>query len=536
MKSTFGKKTALLALVILLVCAFAVLLCACDGKVSVDLSLTEEVYAGTVIGAKVDFRGEDAKVSSYYEKDYTLSVVRGDAVASVQDGLVSISPTARAGEQFTLRVTIDDISAQKTFTVAPSPVESVRLLCADTAQASDAIALSVEVSPADASAFTPYYAVVSGDGRIVGNLLKVNERADFGEIVLQAYVAGAASEQKRITITTVQTTAVSLSLSSEKALPGRTVSFTYEQEPVSSSYTPEFALESGADLATLNAEQCTLTIGADAPMGSEIVLAARCGYCEERVTLTVGYPNVTSIVAPRTGVVQPGAEKTFSYTLYPEDANPSAVRISLVEGQAYVEWTGGASFTVLSNAPAGGEIVFLIEADDAYASVSYVISEKVITLLEITPQGSTSYLRSGESLRFTHTAEPQTYSEGITYRVIEGGDLVTISGDTLTVKDGADIGRVVVVAEGADGTLSNQVEVTVAGRYDRREYTSWSSVSLASSGENASVWMVHPSTMNSGCLTLIVPANVVDLVLEGKYDGTEQSAYKDFYLYFRNAS
>ena len=77
MKSTFGKKTALLALVILLVCAFAVLLCACDGKVSVDLSLTEEVYAGTVIGAKVDFRGEDAKVSSYYEKAlFTVYQVR----------------------------------------------------------------------------------------------------------------------------------------------------------------------------------------------------------------------------------------------------------------------------------------------------------------------------------------------------------------------------------------------------------------------------------------------------------------------------
>lgn len=539
MRAVFRKNAARIAPVILIVCLCALFVCACGeaGTVTIDFSLTGELFPGELLSVELEIKGADSAVSTYVESDCSLEVIEGAEVASVEGEKVRIASTARGGDAFTLRVTVKDVSQEKRFVVVAPAVERVTLLAAESAEAGQSVALSVEVMPEGAVASEPVYTVVSGAGTVEGGVLKISDRADGGEVVLKASVGGVESEEKHILISTVQTRNVFLTLSAKSALPGETVRYVKTKEPAVSSYDIIVSIEEGADVAELDAQDGILRIKEGAPMGSEVVLVARSGYCEARETLRVDYPEVQNISAWSGGAsVAPGTERTFEYSVLPIGANPAEVRISILVGAEFVEWSGGTTFHVLTDARQGAEITFLLEAsEEVYTTLSYRVEKRTLTSLSIETAGSLAYLKSGESLRFTHQAEPADYDGEVVYRAAEGADLVTINGDTVTVKDGADIGRVVLFAESTDGTRSNEIEFTVSGRYSRRVYSSWANVSLSSAGENASVWMVLPPVLNTGCLTVLVPYEVVDLVIEGQYDGTEESAYRDLYFYFRNA-
>ena len=535
MKTAFRQKSAHLALVILLLLACVFLACACGGTVTAELGLSGDVYPGAILSAEVDFKGDADTIATYSSKSYRLEVVSGEEIASVEEGRVRIAASAKPGDIFTLAVVIGNLRAENTFEVQEPPVRSIELICPERAEAGEEITLQTVTVPEVVEGFSPVYTLVSGEAALVGDLLTVSERADGGEIVLYAAIAGIPSAEKRIAITTVQTQEIYLTLSSETALPGSSVEVFTATVPSAVSFSTEITIEKGIGIASLNAETGVLTVSEEAELGEEIHLVARSGFVEKRAIITVDYPKAESISVTGGGTIAPGMRREFEYRLVPKDADRSKVTISIFEGEEYVEWQGGTAFTVNADAPSGAEITFLIEAsEEVYRSVTYTVGNNVLTSLSIEANGSLSYLRSGEFLTFTHRAEPESYDSEVTYRATVGAELVTINGNTVTVRDGADIGRVVVVAESAEGVVSNEIEFTVAGRYSRRVYTNWTNVSLAATGENGSVWMVLPPVLNAGCLTVIVPKEVSDLVIEGRYDGTEQTAYKDLYFYFRN--
>lgn len=537
MNSSFGRKTALVACILLLSALAVFFACACGGRISIDLALDGEILPGETLTAEIEITGEGNKVKIYSESDYDLSVKEGDAIASVSNGRVVIAESAREGEEFLLELTVKDLTVEKRFTVAASPVESVDIVAPATAEAGDEITLSATILPAAAANKAVVYTLVSGAATIDGATLRVSEDADLGEIVVKATAGGVSSIEKHIAITTVQTKEIYLTLSGATALPRGVVTYIVRTEPQTTSYPTVVSVESGANDVSLDETARTVTVKETAAMGAEIVILAQSGKKSVRQTLRVDYPAAQNIVARGGGGVAPGTERSFEYELVPAEADRSRVEIELVEGEEYVEWTGGTAFRVTAGAPQGAEITFLIDAgDDVYTTVSYRVESRTLNSLTIEAQGSTSYLKSGQSLTFSHRTDPADYDGDVIYRATSGADLVTISGDTVTVKDGADMGFVTVVAESADGTRSNEVVFSVAGRYSRRAYSNWSNVSLSGAGENASVWMVLPAAMNAGCLTVIVPYDVVDLVIEGRYDGTDATAYKDLYFYFRNTA
>ena len=539
MTYAFCRKTALIALVILLVACCVFFACACEkSTVTVDLSFNEELVAGESYSFQVTFTGKEALVAEYSEKACAFEVVSGADVVSVENNKLKIAESAHKDDAFSVRLTVGDIVLVKDFVVAadaPVVIESVTLSLPERAEAGEVISLSAVILPEGVNVL-PVYTVVSGSATVAGNLLKIAEDADSGEVVVKATAAGVSSEEKKLTISTVQTRVLTLSLSKYRALPGESVEYLLTKEPEESSFPVTLTLSKGGESASLDQEWNTLLIDENAAMGTEILLVATSGRKRAEATLVVGYPLAEEILV-NGGIVQPdNSLRQIEYTVLPAAADASSLTITLVEGEDYVEWTGGDTFRVLAGSPADGEITFLLECDDIYNTVTYRIGRKVLTSLSIGTSDPTEYLRSGRSVTFSHTTVPADVDQPIYYRATAGADLVTISGNVMTVKAGADIGEVTVVAESEDGTLSNEVTVTVSGRYVRREYDSWASVGLAASGESSCVWMVLPSVMNAGSMTLIVPYNVVDLVLEGRYDGTEQSAYKDLYFYFRNTA
>lgn len=531
-------KTALVALVILLSLSCVLLACACGQEgVTVDFSFEEELVAGSSYAFRVTFSGAEDLVADYKAAECAFEVVSGGQIASVEDNKLKLSDGARKGDEFSVRLTVKGVAVVKNFVVAlnkPILIDSVTLIAPETAEAGDVITLSATVLP-EGTDLLPTYRVISGSATVEGSLLKIPADADLGVVVVEAVAGGVASEAKTISITTVQTRLLTLTLSCERAMPGERVTYELYKEPVEGSFPDELTVEKGEDIILLDRVRCAFTIDENARLGDEVVLVARSGVKEARATLTVGYP-VAEDIDGQGGIVQAdGTLRTIEYTLTPARADRTAVTITVIEGEDYIEWTGGDTFRVIRGAPVGAEITFLLEAsEDVYHTVTYKVGDKELTSLTISTTDPVDYLRSGYSVTFTHDALPADTEQNIRYRATKGGELVTIDGNVVTVKEGADIGSVTIVAESEDGTVSNPVDITVSGRYVRREYNSWSNVGFATSGESSGVWMVLPPSLNAGSLTVMVPYEVLDLVIEGHYDGRDETAYKNLYFYFRN--
>lgn len=541
MARKFFKKTALIALAILIVALCVFFACACEDTdgVTVSFSVNGELVAGNSLEFKIDLTGTESQVAAYEKETYLFEIVDGADVAEIRENVLYLSDEAQAGDSFSVRLTVGDVTCVRDFAVTaakPIVVQSVTLTCADSVEAGDVIELHSQILPEGINVL-PIYTVVSGDATVEGNMLTVSPTADGGEIVVKASALGVSSEEKHVTVTTVQTRELSLTLARGKALPGEALSFVVTKEPAASTYPIEYSFEKGDAVATVDPGRFLITVDEDAQLGDEVVLVARSGSKEAKATLTVGYPDPTQIVARGGGIVVPSADREIEFALYPETADRSAVSVSIVDGEDYVDWAGGMIFRVTSSAPQGAEITFLLEAgEDVYTTVTYTVGVKTLTSLSISTSDPTDYLRSGASVTFTHSSVPADTDQTVRYRATAGADLVMINGNVVTVKDGADIGEVTVVAESDDGTVSNEVSFTVSGRYSRRVYSRWANVTFSSAGENASVWMVLPSVLNADCLTVLVPYEVVDLVIEGRYEGTDETAYKDLYFYFRNSA
>ncbi len=484
---------------------------------------------------EVTFAGDKEKVAACENAECVFEVVLGTAFAEVKDGKILISDDVKKGDAFSVRLTVNGLSVTKDFVVAgakPLSLESVELVCPESAAAGETVELRSVVKPAGINALT-VYTVVSGDATVSGNLLTVSSSADGGEVVVRATV-GEKVDQKTIKISTVQTQELYVSLSGDRALPGAEVPFVVTKVPAESTFPVTYTVQGGH--AAVDAARSMILLDADAPMGSEVVVVARSGNVEATARITLGYP-VAEDISARGGIVIPGAERTIEFSLYPATADASAVVVSLLEGGENVEWQGGTSFRVTDDAPQDAEITFLLTAnDEVFTAVTYTVGKKAMTSLSIFTSSPTSYLASGASVTFSYVTEPADIEQAVHYRATAGADLVVINGNVVTVKDGADIGEVTVVAESEDGTVSNEVNLTVSGRYSRRVYSSWANVTFSSGGENSCVWMVLPSTLNAGALTVLVPYEITDLVIQGCYDGTDATAYKDLYFYFRNTS
>ena len=536
MKASIGQKTARIALAILLAALCVFFACACEGDpVTIGFSLSGDILPGSTLEVAVDIQGGERALKAYAGVPFVCEVTEGADVATATGGKIVIAQSANEGDVFKLAVTVGDLRAEQVFTVVSSAVETVRINCPTEAKAGEEITLEAQIYPLDASKQQPVYSVLSGEATVDGNHLKVDPNADAGEIVVQAILEGVKSAKKTIRVTTIQTRRVTWETPAvETILPGVTLTLYATKYPNNSDFALTYELEKGADLAEYDEGTKTLRVNETAPIPSEIVLLARSGTQEDRLTVRVAYPDVRAIYAHGSGSVAPGAERTFGYSVEPADADPSSVVISVAEGNDLIEWAGGATFRVRADAVQGGEVVFLLESASAYTTISFTVERRTLTSLSIDTTGSTDYLQSGEMLVFSHTTVPEEYDGIVNYLALEGGDLVTIDGETVTVKEGADIGRVVIVAESADGVRSNEVEFTVSGRYSRRVYSSWSQVSLSAVGEKPCVWMVLPNALNAGVMTVLVPAAVEDIVIEGRYEGSDDTAYKDLYFYFRN--
>ena len=529
----FGGKAFLL--ICLVLCAALVLLFSCEGTtLTYKVDISGDLYPGSSLAVVVsDSEGESVSLS-----DLDVTVTSGQDIVTVTDGIVIIAKKAQIGDTFSLSVSGEGISASATFAVAAPPVTKVSVVCDDEAEAGDVITLGAKVLPSVYKDVAVTYAVTSGNATLSDDTLTIGQDADHGEaITVTATYGGVVSAEKYIIVKTYQPKKITITSEVDACMPGDSIAVTVADMPAYINYPLTTDIEEGGGYARYDKALGRLFVDESARIGDVIVLKATCNTLVERATFRVGHPTATAITAESEGrKVVPGETKNFDFILYPANADRDMVTVMLAKGSAYVEWQGDTSFTVLRDAPQGAEITFLLRySDDVQAVLSFTVEPRVAESVSITTQATmTSYLASGAKATFSAEVFPADWAGDVYYDVLEGADLVEqTSNGVFTVREGADRGIVSVQARTSDGVRSEAVTFSVRGRYLRVVCGSWNDVIF--SLRSTSVWFVLPAATTAD-RTILVPREMTDIILEGRYDGTEETAYKGLYFYFRNAS
>jgi len=528
------RKVSAKLCICLLLCALIALLFSCAGTEQFSIDVGGDLYPGSSLTLVVrDGNGEVAAVPG------TFAVTSGGTVASIQGDVLIIAKSARIGDKFTVALSGEGIALSASFEVQAPPVSRVSVVCKSEAAAGEVITLGANISPAVYSGETATFTVKEGKATVSGNVLTIAEDADRNDVVIvTASYGGVTGAEKRIIITTYQPKSITITSETDACMPGDSMSVTAEVEPSYADYPLETEIEVGGDYARYDAELGRIFVDEDARMGSAIVFKATCNILVERATFLVGHPTATDITADSGGrSVSPGDTKSMDFVLYPVTADREKVHARLVKGSEYVEWDGGMEFKVLTSAPRGAEIAFILYySDDVQTAISFTVEPRKAESVTLTTQATaSSYLACGATASFTANVSPADWAGDVYYDVLEGEDLVEQTSDgVFTVKEGAGRGIVRVQARTSDGVRSEVSTFSVRGRYLRVVCTKWDDISFTLLP--TSVWFVLPTAAHTADRTIIVPRETTDIILEGHYDGTEETAYKGLYFYFRNAA
>jgi len=540
MKRVSGK--ALLIIFALLLAALALVGVSSCAFATYTLAIEGDLYPGNVCSVTVK-NGEGSLV--YMGDSYTVRVTAGEDVASVEGRRVVLADTAKSGDAFTVQVTGENISVSATFTVQAPPISRVVVECPDKALAGETITLGVIILPEAQDGAVAEYSVTKGSASVVGNLLTIAQSSEYNSVIgVKATVGGVTSEEKEIRIIGHQPTNLTITSDMDGCHPGESLFVLASVEPSYVSYPLVVAFEKGGEYVSYDEETGILTVREGAPKGEEIVFKASCSTLFKRSVFHVGYPTATDVTAVSEGLrVKPGETKTFDFILTPSKANKENVTVTIAKGAELVDrWTGDTTFTVRSdvmpqNYDAPLSITFLLRySDTVQTTITFIVEEREAERITLRSDASLfSYLGEGEKAVMLADVYPIGVMTDLIYEVTEGADLVEESATgVFTVKKGAERGIVSVRAKTFGGSaVSDPVSFSVRGRYVRVECTGWSDLVIREG--QTSVWFVLPSAARNADRTILVPSETVDLVLEGVYDGTNETAYKGLYFYFRNA-
>ncbi len=205
-----------------------------------------------------------------------------------------------------------------------------------------------------------------------------------------------------------------------------------------------FSIVEGASAATLTGNK--LTIANTAVANTVIKVKAKIGITDSNIVeIKVNVPlEGVSISAGGVTNVLSGSSVTLTKTVYPEGADTSNLRWEITAGADYASFSGDV-LVVNDQAPTGATItVKAVSGDVTSRELSFTVGYPLESLTLAQP--AKTNLLSGESIVLTVTKSPENATDAnYEWEFVEGEDLATFAGDTLTVKTGVATGEIIRV-------------------------------------------------------------------------------------------
>lgn len=224
---------------------------------------------------------------------------------------------------------------------------------------------------------------------------------------------------------------------------------------------PVFEIVAGEDHVSIDGN--VITVLDTAPHGLVIKAQATLGELTSNVVeISVSVP-VESIVASANGVtnVLAGNSVILSKTVTPADANVSGMTWVITEGNDLCAISGDV-LIVNQRAETGSVIKVKAVCGDVESAELTLIVGFPVENISISANGVTNVL-AGNSVMLTKSVTPEDAStKGVSWVIVDGDDLCTISGDVLTVKQGVATGSEIKV-KAVCGNVESEVITLIVG-------------------------------------------------------------------------
>ena len=481
-----------------------------------------------------------AHVSPAYADDnaVTYQVIEGAASATIDGDTLTILPSADRADTIRVTATAGGVtSAPITVRIRTVQAIDIALQATTALHQNEKTAIQTTLLPADATVGVIYRKVPSDYSDVYVNLtqnvVQVAADAPAGTFSIEV-VAGTVHKILPFEVLKTPVDMVGFSRTDGEGIVcyGDVITTSCRVYPdgASDPYVT-YSVSDGAEFVDdLGGGSYRITTH---EVGVSIVLRATADGKYNEIRLVTGARDlfVTSDGTPNVTV---GETRRLSYSTEPAGALGS-VTYEIVEGQHLCVLDGNIlTFVAIGNG--NDSVVVRATLSSTTSTITFHVVPVKVESIVIRTEDNTVDLREGDVVTFSGTVSPATASHpGLTYYIVEGESLATITDHQLRVGYQAIAGTISVEARSEDGITSNRIRLTTLPGATAPTLSDWSALDNRPD-------LLHQ--MSNACLdlrdlpyaandTVVIVSDDVDvLTILGNYQGTPATCYTNLYFYF----
>ncbi len=482
------------------------------------------------------------------EHEMTYEVISGASVATIADGLLTISDEAKYSDDVRIVAIAGGItSAEIEIEILTVPAESIAVENM-TVYAGESFELTSVILPQNATDTDIEYAILLGspyaqieDGRLI-----VNITAGIGMIIrVTASVGNAISAPVDFVVAKKSAEEVMLRAKyyeNYEVMLLDTRELEVEIAPFNASVIEyEINIVRGEELIDYDETTRTFTV-VSGFVGEEIVFkAVSDGVESEELVFVIVITPVTTVTLNADGesvAVAPGDTRTIIAAVEPLSATYPDIQIEIeCTSEDYYDYCDG--MLSFCDAPEGTQVIVTAYADGVYsAPLIFTIVPVPVVSVTISTSDPVTDLKGGDVVVFDAEVLPVNATQKqLTYSIVSGSAYGTITANgVLTVSAEAIRGSVTVKATSADGVDSNTFTVEIFGTYYKYTPASWSVLDNEPNKFNGetynALWLdIKALPLDAEGTTVVISSDVRNLVIEGGYSGTAASCVNNLKFY-----
>ncbi|MBO5654497.1 MAG: hypothetical protein J6S32_00510, partial [Clostridia bacterium] len=402
---------------------------------------------------------------------YVWEFVAGEEFASISNNRISINEDAPIGSIIKIVAVAGQVRSNEIFIMVGTPVETIAI----STEAPEVLDREVkyafplvDVTPVGASVETIIWVVEGVDSKnvtIEGNTISFGKNTPAGSAVKIYAASGSVVSNSFEFVVGVALESIEITLDGSANIePGTSRLVDFALNPANASDTEiTWVIDNGNDHARINGGM--IFVNADAPIGAQVTFHAEIGDVKSNsITITVGVVLEKIEISLAGSVnVDPDASRTINAEFTPSNASLKNITWVIDNGREYATISGGI-ITVNENAPIGATVTFHGEIGDVKSNELTII---VGTPIEsITISASSDKVVKGNSVALSATVAPAKANASLIGWVITAGEeYATITGSTLTIKEGSPTGEIVKIKAVYNSEFvnveSNELEFTI---------------------------------------------------------------------------
>ena len=402
---------------------------------------------------------------------YVWEFVAGEEFASISNNRISINEDAPVGSIIKIVAVAGQVRSNEIFIMVGTPVETITI----STEAPEVLDREVkytfplvDVTPAGASVETIIWVVEGVDSKnvtIEGNTISFGKNTPAGSAVKIYAASGSVVSNSFEFVVGVALESIEITLDGSANIePGTSRLVDFALNPANASDTEiTWVIDNGNGFARINGGM--IFVNADAPIGAQVTFHAEIGDVKSNsITITVGVVLEKIEISLAGSVnVDPDASRTINAEFTPSNASLKNITWVIDNGREYATISGGI-ITVNENAPIGATVTFHGEIGDVKSNELTII---VGTPIEsITISAASDKVVKGNSVALSATVAPAKANASLIGWVITAGEeYATITGSTLTIKEGSPTGEIVKIKAVYNSEFvnveSNELEFTI---------------------------------------------------------------------------